>query len=80
MKNSLDKKRTEVAASIPSKNAHNSTFDKGNLNVILNKVKQALCRHRHTRGVTMVVATDKKIVRCYDCGKLLELDSIQGGS
>ena len=77
MKNSQKTKRIDAVTSTPGINARKSTFNKGNLNVILSKVKQSLCRHKVTRGVTLVISTHKKIVRCKNCDAVFEVDSIQ---
>ncbi|MCM8529033.1 MAG: hypothetical protein NE327_21095 [Lentisphaeraceae bacterium] len=79
MRNSQEIKKTDAATSIHNKTTRMGTFDKGNISMILHKFKQTLCRHRHTRGVTLVIATNTKIVRCIHCEKLIQMESILGG-
>lgn len=79
MKNSQESKRIDALTSTHGKNALSSTFDKGNISMLLTKVKQGLCRHKVTRGVTLVIETNKKIVRCSSCNAVFETDSVQGG-
>ena len=33
----------------------------------LHKIKQMLCRHRVTRGVTLLIDTQEKVVQCRSC-------------
>jgi hypothetical protein len=80
VKNSQKIKRIDALTSTQTKTTQTGTFDKGNINMILTKVKQGLCRHKVTRGITLVISTNKKIVRCKSCEAIFEMDSIQGGS
>ena len=80
MKNPPKIKRIDALTSTQGCTAlSSSTFDKGNISMLLTKIKQGLCRHKVTRGVTLVVETHKKIVRCRSCKAIFEVDSIQGG-
>lgn len=64
-------------ATLSSKCFKNRTLKQGKLNMISRFFKQSLCLHQNTRGVTMIIETNEKIVRCVDCDHTFVTDSIQ---
>lgn len=79
MKNSQDNKKAVATNNGQAITLLKGNNQQGNLTMLLNKVKQCICRHKNTRGVTLVTAHNSKVVKCCDCSKLIIVPSILEG-